>query len=97
MKELIEKVKTAAGLTEEQASLSITTVADYLKEKMPKSLHGQIDNMLKGEKFSESIKETLMDAAVDAKEKSQEVLKDVADKAEDAAKAIKDKVGNLFK
>ena len=97
MKELIEQVTSKAGISEEQAKNSISTVAEYLKSKMPKTLHSQIDNMLNGEKFSDSLKETFMDAAVEAKEESQEVLKDVAEKTEEAAKNIKEKVGNLFK
>ena len=97
MKELIEQVTSKAGISEEQAKNSISTVAEYLKSKMPKTLHSQIDNMLNGEKFSDSLKETFMDAAVEAKEKSQEVLKDAAEKTEEAAKNIKEKVGNLFK
>jgi len=97
MKELIEKVKSSANVSDEQATKSIETVAQYLKDKMPKSLHSQIDNMLNGEKFSDSLKETFMDAAIEAKEKSQEVLKDVAEKTEEAAKSIKEKMGNLFK
>jgi len=97
MTELIEKVKSSANVSDEQATKSIETVAQYLKGKMPKSLHSQIDNMLNGEKFSDSLKETFMDAAIEAKEKSQEVLKDVAEKTEEAAKSIKEKMGNLFK
>jgi len=97
MQEIIDKVKQSSGITDEQAKNSINTVAEYLKSKMPKSLHSQIDNMLKGEKFSDSLKETFMDAAVEAKEKSQEVLKDVVEKTEEAAKNIKEKVSNLFK
>lgn len=97
MKDLIEKVKTNAAVSDEQATASIHTVAQYLKDRMPKSLHGQIDNMLKGEKFSESLKESFMDAAVDAKEKGQEILKDVAEKTEEVARNVKDKVSGLFK
>jgi uncharacterized protein (DUF2267 family) len=97
MRDLIEKVKSTANISDEQATQSITTVAQYLKDRMPKTLHSQIDNMLNGEKFSDSLKETFMDAAVEVKEKSQEVFKDVAEKTEEAAKNIKEKVGNLFK
>ena len=35
MKELIEKLKSEAGLTEEQALKSITIIKDFAKQKFP--------------------------------------------------------------
>lgn len=35
MKELIEKLKSEAGLTEEQALKSITLIKDFAKQKFP--------------------------------------------------------------
>lgn len=35
MKELIDKLKTEAGLTEKQALQSITIIKDYAKDKFP--------------------------------------------------------------
>lgn len=35
MQELIDRLKTQVGLTDEQAAQSITVIKDYAKEKMP--------------------------------------------------------------
>ncbi len=96
MEDLIKKVTESAVVTDEQAKKSIETISEYLKEKMPKSFHSQIDNMLAGGKLSEGIKEKLMDTAVDMKEKTEEIFKDVADKTEEVMKSMKDKLDDLF-
>lgn len=96
MQELINKIKESAGLTDEQAKKSIETVSEYLKSKMPKSFHSQIDNMLNGGKLSEGIKEKLIDVAVDAKEKTEDALKDVAAKLEEVAKDLREKWDEKF-
>ena len=96
MEELVKKVTESAGVTDEQAKTSIETISAYLKEKMPKSFHSQIDNMVNGGKLSEGVKEKLMDTAVDVKEKTKEIFKDVADKTEEVMKNMKDKLDDLF-
>lgn len=80
MQELINKLKAAAGVNDDQAKASIETISKYLKEKMPKSFHSQIDNMLEGGTLSEGVKEKLVDTAVDIKEKAEDVFDDVKDK-----------------
>lgn len=80
MQELINKLKETAGINDEQAKASIETISKYLKDKMPKSFHSQIDNMLEGGKLSEGIKEKLVDTAVDIKEKAEDVFGEVKDK-----------------
>jgi len=47
MKELIEKLKTEAGLTEEQASKAITAIKNYVVEKFP-MLEGAVNNVFGG-------------------------------------------------
>ncbi len=94
MQELINKIKENTGVTDEQAKKSIETVSEYLKTKMPKSFHSQIDNMITGGKLSEGIKEKLMDVAVEAKDKTEEALKDIYDKIEEVAKNIREKLDN---
>lgn len=44
MKELIERLKTDAGLTDEQAMKAITLIKDYAREKFP-LFSGAIDKM----------------------------------------------------
>ncbi|MBC8173764.1 MAG: hypothetical protein H7X71_07655 [Chitinophagales bacterium] len=83
MQELINKVKEAAGINDEQAKKSIETVSAYLKDKMPDALKSQIDNLVAGGKLSEGIKEKLADTAVDVKEKVEDIFDDVKDKISD--------------
>ena len=48
MQELIEKLKTEAGLTEEQAKQAIATIKNYVVEKFP-VLEGAVNNVFGGE------------------------------------------------
>lgn len=48
MQELIEKLKTEAGLTEEQAKKAIAAIKDYVVEKFP-MLEGAVNNVFGGE------------------------------------------------
>ncbi len=93
MQELINKIKDATGISDEQAKKSIETVSDYLKAKTPKSFHSQIDNMVNGGTLSEGIKDKLMDVAVSIKEKTEDILQEAADKLEDLKKEFKEKWG----
>jgi len=44
MQELIEKLKTEAGLTDEQAKKTIETIKNYVVEKFP-MLEGAVSNL----------------------------------------------------
>jgi hypothetical protein len=44
MQELIDRLKTQVGLTDEQAAQTITVIKDYAKEMMP-MFSGAIDQM----------------------------------------------------
>ncbi len=48
MQELIEKLKTEAGLTDEQAKQAITTVKSFIVEKFP-MLEDAVENMFGAE------------------------------------------------
>jgi len=48
MDELINMVAEKAGLTAEQAKTAVTTVLDFLKQKLPAPLASQIDGLLSG-------------------------------------------------
>lgn len=48
MQELIEKLKTEAGLTEEQAKKAIATIKSFVVEKFP-MLEGAVNNVFGGE------------------------------------------------
>jgi hypothetical protein len=48
MHELIEKLKTEAGLTDEQAKQAIATIKNFVVEKFP-MLEGAVNNVFGGE------------------------------------------------
>ena len=48
MQELIDKLKTEAGRTDEQAKQAIATIKNYVVEKFP-MLEGAVSNIFGGE------------------------------------------------
>ena len=48
MQELIDKLKSEAGLTDEQAKKALQTIKDYVVEKFP-MLEGAVNNVFGGE------------------------------------------------
>ncbi len=46
MDELVKVVSEKAGLPEAQAKKAVEAVMDFLKEKLPAPLAGQLDNLL---------------------------------------------------
>ena len=46
MDELVKKVSEKTGLPEEQARKAAEAVLEFLKEKLPAPLAGQLDNLL---------------------------------------------------
>ena len=48
MDELIKRITEKTGISEDQARSAVTTVAGFLKEKLPAPVAGQVDNVLSG-------------------------------------------------
>ena len=46
MDELVKEVSDNAGISETQAKKAIETVRDFLQDKLPEPLAGQVDNVL---------------------------------------------------
>jgi hypothetical protein len=46
MATLAQIVAEKAGITESQAQMAVKTVADFLKEKLPAPIAGQVDTLL---------------------------------------------------
>ena len=46
MDELVQKISEETGLSEEQARKAAEVVVNFLKEKLPAPLAGQIDNLI---------------------------------------------------
>lgn len=48
MDELIKQVTAKTGVSEDQARSAVTTVLNFLKNKLPAPIAGQIDNAIGG-------------------------------------------------
>lgn len=46
MDELIKKVSERSGISEAQARTAVETVVGFIKERLPASISGQVDNAL---------------------------------------------------
>ncbi len=49
MEELIQQVAAKAGISEEQARSAVSTVADFVKARVPAPIASQIDNAMSGQ------------------------------------------------
>jgi len=49
MDKLVSMVSQKAGITTAQAETAVNTVAQFLKDKLPAGMAGQVDTYLKGE------------------------------------------------
>ena len=49
MDELIKTVSEKTGLSEEKAKQVVDVVLDYVKDKLPDSIAGQVDALLEGD------------------------------------------------
>lgn len=98
---LLEQLKTKAGLSEEQALKAVQTIAEFIKGKVPPMMHGMIDNFLTEE---ESIMDKMKGLADTAKDNMEDFAKDAGDKmsefgtkAQDATKDALDKLKGFMK
>jgi len=46
--ELVQLVSEKAGVSEDQARQAVDTVVEYLKEKLPEPIAGQVEKVLSG-------------------------------------------------
>lgn len=98
IKELIEK----AGLTEEQASKSITVLKEYIQGKLPPGFGALVDNFL-GKSATAATEESngffdkMKDGAEDLADKTKETLDAAADKAENLAENAADMFQQFMK
>jgi hypothetical protein len=107
MQELITRLTEKAGISAEQASKSLETIKDFVKEKFP-MLGGAVDNMFAAAPASTAApvaekKEegNVMDKISDVipgetGEKVEEFAKNAAHKAEEVFDNVKDKLSGLF-
>ena len=48
MEELVALVVNKTGITEKQAEVAVEVILDFVKDKLPASVSGQIDGLLEG-------------------------------------------------
>ncbi len=51
MEELIKLVSQKTGLPQDKAKVAVDTVVKFLKQKLPPTIAGQLDNLLEGGKL----------------------------------------------
>ncbi|MGF2412716.1 hypothetical protein [Ferruginibacter sp.] len=109
MQELINRLTEKAGISAEQATKSIETIKDFVKEKFP-MLGGAVDNMFASAspaaaapipqteaKKDESVMDKISDVIPgETGEKVEEFAKNAAHKAEEVFDNVKDKLSGLF-
>ena len=48
MDELVKRISEKTGISEDQARSAVSVVSNFLKEKLPAPIAGQVDNVLSG-------------------------------------------------
>ncbi len=59
MEKIVKLVADKAGISESQAQLAVTTVASFLKDRMPEPMAGQVDKYLKADGGENNLGDTL--------------------------------------
>jgi hypothetical protein len=107
MQELITRLTEKAGISAEQASKSLETIKDFVKEKFP-MLGGAVDNMfatapattaapITEKKEEGNVMDKISDVIPgETGEKVEEFAKNAAHKAEEVFDNVKDKLSGLF-
>ena len=108
MQELITRLTEKAGISAEQATKTIDTIKEFVKEKFP-MLGGAVDNMFASSADNATAasatpkaeEHTMLDKISDVipgqtGEKIEDFAKKAADKAEDVFDNVKDKLSGMF-
>lgn len=100
MQELLDKIIARTGISAEQATKTIDTVKEFIKEKFP-MVAGAVDGLFKDDKSGEggsSILDKISDVIPGGVgEKIEQFAKDNSDKAGDVLDKFKDKLGDILK
>ncbi len=90
MEELKNLVKEKAGISAEQASVAIETVLTYMKDRLPKVVHPQLDKIAAGQSLEESIRGKVEEIGSEVRERTEELAKDLKDAFDGAFRSRKD-------
>lgn len=89
MDELKKLVIENAGITEEQATASIETITKFIKDRVPHMVHSQLDKIIAGMTFEDSIKSQVGNLGGDVKERTEGLARDLKHAFENAFKSKK--------
>lgn len=103
MQELITRLTEKAGISAEQATKTINTIKEFVKEKFP-MLGGAVDNMFAGSADTDNTASAATPAAEAPKAEEHSMLDKISDvipgqageKIEDFAKKAADKAEDVF-
>jgi ElaB/YqjD/DUF883 family membrane-anchored ribosome-binding protein len=103
MKELVNKLITEVGLSEEQATKSINVLVSHIKSILPAPFAANVDALISSGLSKESLaaaaapkqEEGLMDKAGDMANAAKEKISNLTDKAGEFAGQAKDKLENF--
>jgi hypothetical protein len=77
MNELIGKVSSEAGISEEQARIAVNCMSAYLKERMPGFLQSQMDPILNGKSWDDSLRDQAQGIGEEVKNRADSLAKDL--------------------
>ena len=90
MEELKNLVKDKAGITTEQATAAIETVLNYMKERLPKVVHQQLDKIAAGQSLEQSLRKQAEEIGSEVRERTEDLAKDLKDAFDSAFRTRKD-------
>ncbi|MBA3829644.1 MAG: hypothetical protein H0X33_11955 [Taibaiella sp.] len=105
MQELIDELKTKAGLTQEQSVQALATIKDFIKSKLPPMMSGMVDSFMGSTATHEddfmdtgtgnkeaSLLEKAKKVTAEAKEKIEDLRADAKEDVEEFAKEASEKI-----
>lgn len=96
MDELLNELKTKAGLADDKAKEVVEVVAGFLKEKIP-GIGAQLDGLMGKAGFvAEDAKEAVENAAQDVRETAEKVMDQAGDVVENLVDKAQDMLGGLL-
>ena len=95
MSELENKLQTEVGLNDEQTKQTVICIKDYLKSKSPGFFVDRLDDIFDGKKVE--LQEIFQDKAEDFIAEAKICLNDLAEKAENLAEMLGEKINEFIK
>lgn len=96
MQELIKLVSEKAGISAEQATSAVQTIAEFAKSKLPPAFSSQVDKLFGGETVAGNPEPVKAGALENFGEKADDTLDILKDKADDAYDVAKEKATEVF-